>query len=153
MLWDALRFGEVYTTGEIEGVACWLPPGIGPMTFVRQLRAGMAWLPFSFGLTGLRRLIAFDQLSVSLHHRYAPEPHWYLLALGVDAGKQGRGIGSFLLHPHLERADQEKLPCYLDTHFERNVRLYEKHGFRVMWEGTIPGHPVPAWSMRRDPVS
>jgi hypothetical protein len=35
---------------------------------------------------------------------------------------------------------------------ERNVRLYERHGFRVVDEVPIPGTTIPTWFMRRDPA-
>ena len=28
ILHDSLRYGEIYTSPGIEGVACWLPPGV-----------------------------------------------------------------------------------------------------------------------------
>ncbi len=151
LLRDALRLGHVDTTPEVAGVACWLPPGVGPMTFFRQIRSGMASLPFHLGIVGTRKLIVYDDWSVRLHHQYAPEPHWYLLALGVDTDRQGQGVGSGLINPQLQQADRDGVACYLDTHLEKNVRLYQKHGFVVMWTGTPAGHPVPIWSMRREP--
>jgi GNAT superfamily N-acetyltransferase len=151
MVVDALRHGEVYTTSDLAGVACWLPPGTPPMTFRRQISAGMGWVPWHFGVRGIRRLALYDALGLSLHHQIAPEPHWFLMAIGVDRGCQGRGVGSDLLEPQLARVDRERKVCFLDTHLERNVRLYEKHGFSVAWHGFPPGHPVPVWAMRRDP--
>jgi ribosomal protein S18 acetylase RimI-like enzyme len=151
LLRDALRLGHVDTTPEVAGVACWLPPGIGPMTLLRQIRSGMASLPFHLGIAGTHKLVLYDNWSVRLHHQYAPEPHWYLLALGVDTHRQGQGVGSQLMTPQLQQADRDGIACYLDTHLERNVRLYQKHGFEVMWTGTPAGHPVPIWSMRREP--
>lgn len=150
ILSDCLSHGEVFGTAGCAAVACWLPPGTTVPGLARQLRAGIAALPFRFGVRGLRRLLDYDRVAVELHHRYAPEPHWYLAAIGVDTDRQRQGLGSRLLEPQLARADREGIPCYLDTHRESNVRLYERHGFRVTWEGPAPGHPVTVWSMRRD---
>ncbi len=151
ILSDCLRHGEVFGVAETSAVACWLPPGTDVPGIARQIRAGMIALPFRFGVRGSRRLLDYDKIAVELHHRYAPEPHWYLAAIGVDMDRQRQGLGSQLLKPQLARADREGHVCYLDTHRESNVRLYERYGFRVMWEGPAPGHPVTVWSMRRDP--
>ena len=76
---------------------------------------------------------------------------WYLLTLGVDPPRQGRGIGSALMRPVLTRADAEGLPCYLETEKERNVRFYGKHGFEVVAQGEGPAGGPAFWTMKREP--
>lgn len=151
ILTDCLQHGEVFGAGGAAAVACWLPPGTEMPGFARQVRAGLLALPFRFGPRGMRRLLDYDKIATELHHRYAPEPHWYLAAIGVDPDRQRQGLGSRLLEPQLARADHQQQACYLDTHRESNVQLYLRHGFRVMWEGPAPGHTVTVWSMYREP--
>ena len=122
ILWDCLVRGEVYVTPDFTGVAAWLAPGTTIPSFLEQARAGMLRLPLGFGLRGFARLLAYDEVGRRLHHLYAPQPHWYLAAIGVDVGHQGRGIGSALMRPMLARADAEGVACWLDTHQEQNVR-------------------------------
>jgi GNAT superfamily N-acetyltransferase len=43
------------------------------------------------------------------------EPHWYLAFLGVEPSEQGRGVGSALLRPVLDRAAAEGAPAWLET--------------------------------------
>jgi GNAT superfamily N-acetyltransferase len=149
ILWDALRYGEVYVTHQRTGVACWLPPARAYSTFWRQARAGMLQLPFRFGVGAFRRLLPYDTVAQQLHHRHASMPHWYLAAIGVEPEHQGRGIGGALMQPILARADAERLACYLETHLEQNVRLYQRHGFAVVERADVPGHPLPVWAMLR----
>ena len=151
MLWDCLVRGEVYGTADGAGVAAWLAPGTSLPSFVQQARCGMLRLPLAFGLRGFWRLLAYDEVARRLHHQYAPQPHWYLAAIGVDAGQQGRGIGSRLMTPMLARADGEGMPCWLDTHQEKNVRLYERHGFEIAERATVRGHAIPVYGMLRQP--
>jgi ribosomal protein S18 acetylase RimI-like enzyme len=148
---DAFRHGEVYTLGESLGVACWLPPPRSTPTFLRQVQSGMLALPWHFGLGGFQKLTAYDDVARRLHHDYAPMPHWYLAAIGVEPAHQGQGIGSALMRPMLERADRDGLHCWLDTHQDENVRLYERHGFEVSERVTLPGHPIPVYGMLRRP--
>lgn len=151
LLADSLLFGEVYATSDIVGVACWLPPDKSSITLVRQIRAGMLRLPLRFGIKGFRRLVAYDNMAQKLHHDHAGDPHWYLSAIGVEPERQGQGIGGALMQPILERADADRLACYLETHVESNVRLYEKHGFGIARKAEVPGHPIPVWAMLRRP--
>lgn len=151
ILWDALCWGEVHVTPDVAGVCAWLPPENSVPTFWRQVRAGMLRLPLHFGLSGFRKLTAYDEVARRLHHDFAPMPHYYLAAIGVVPQRQGHGIGSALMRPMLERADQQELHCWLDTHREANVRLYERHGFEVARLVEVPGHPVPVWGMLRRP--
>ncbi len=151
MLWDCLVRGRVYTTPDFSGIAAWLAPGTAPPSFFQQARAGMLWLPFGFGLRGFRRLTAYDDVARRLHHTYAPGPHWYLAVIAVDTGLQGRGIGSALMRPMLDRADAERKACWLDTHQEQNVRLYQRHGFEIAERAELPGHAIPVYGMLRQP--
>ncbi|MEX0641643.1 MAG: GNAT family N-acetyltransferase [Pirellulales bacterium] len=148
---DCFRFGEVYVSRDCRGVACWMPPGIAVAGLWRQIRSGMLALPLRFGLAGFRRLVAFDNVAARLHHQHAPMPHWHLSVIGVEPEFQGQGIGSAMMQPMLERADAAAVPCYLDTHQEANVRLYQRHGFEIAERAELSGHPVPVYAMLRKP--
>jgi ribosomal protein S18 acetylase RimI-like enzyme len=71
--------------------------------------------------------------------------------LGVHPDHQGRGFGSHLMRPVLERCDSERIPAYLETDSERNVTLYERHGFRTRSKENLPGGGPPVWFMWREP--
>ena len=73
----------------------------------------------------------------------------YLLFLGVEPGQRGQGIGSLLIKPVLKRADEENLPCYLETMKEVNLAFYGKHGFRVADEKQIPNGGPHIWALLR----
>ena len=69
------------------------------------------------------------------------EPHWYLPWFGVEAIKQGRGLGAQLLGQCLASVDADHLPAYLETPNPRNISFYERHGFEVTGQaqaGTCP---------------
>lgn len=150
---DALAFGRVHVAtlgGEIVGVAAWLPPGAFPLSPRRQLRA----LPDMAGVIAaaprsVPRLARFMKGVVELHPK---GPYWYLEVVGVDPGARGLGIGTRLLWPGLSSADEEGLPCYLETMTKRNVGWYLSLGFDVDRAGVsfVPGGP-PNWTMSRSP--
>ncbi len=142
--------GEVYTTpGQVDGAAIWLPPGDVSVTLPRMIRHGMIAAPFKFGFSAFNRFMGVMNHLEHLHDRDAPEPHWYLMVLGVDPPRQGQGVGGTLVQPVLARADRDGLPCYLETMKERNVPFYEKHGFTVVVDEIMPKGGPRCWTMKR----
>lgn len=92
---------------------------------------------------GLRALTALERARPR-------EPHWYLAVLGTDPAWQGKGTGSALVHPVLDRCDHDGLGAYLESSKERNVLYYQRFGFTVTGEIAIPNGPT-VWLMWRDP--
>ncbi len=149
LLADSFRYGEVYVPRDGSGAACWLPPDRVHAGLLRQVRSGMLKLPLAFGWSGFNRLLPYDAATRHLHHKHASMPHWYLSAIGVEPARQGQGLGGALMRPILQKADASGVACYLETHREENVRLYERHGFVVAEHADVPGHEVPIWAMLR----
>ena len=159
-MWKALLrytqvYGEVTTTHDSAGAACWLAPNATRTTTLRMLRTGMG-LPFAvmrFPRAERFRFLQAMSFVDGFHSKHMPVPHWYLWALGVDPARQRQGIGTALLRPVLARSDREVHPCYLETQVPGNVSFYERLGFRVVEEANVPQQPIHLWFMRRDPAS
>ncbi len=150
-LWDLMRPGAAMWVGEHEGrpraVAGWIPPGGFPRP-ARQ-EAGRSLRSAAVLARGRHRLKAFRLLlEVDRHHPH--EPHWYLSLLATDPTVQGRGIGTALLAPVLERCDRDGVVAYTETQKEANVSWYARAGFGVIHEVRLPDTPV-VWCLRREP--
>lgn len=138
---------EVWTAPEGAAAALWAPPGEWRTTLRQDLSLArgmvtprlLARLPLVLhGMTGIER-------------RHPPQPpHWYLAMLGTDPAAQGRGLGSAVLAPVLERCDADGVGAYLESSKERNIAFYARHGFRVTRELRLPRGPR-MWAMWRDP--
>jgi GNAT superfamily N-acetyltransferase len=141
-----LRDGDCWTTPGVTGAALWLSPGRWRIPALRQLRL----LPPMARIYGrdLPRALRTFALLESEHPK--DKPHWYLPFIGVDPDWQGRGIGTALLRPVLERCDREGLPAYLEASSPRNRACYERNGFRVTGEIGLPSGPT-MWKMWREP--
>jgi ribosomal protein S18 acetylase RimI-like enzyme len=144
------KYGKIGITNEpINGVIIWLKPS-SPMLSIRGLiEVGILRMPVIFGPRGTNKLIRISHEWEYLQKR-EPKRHWYLLAIGVDPAKQGRGIGSSLMMPILLEADQSKLSCYLETMTIKDIQFYNRHGFEIVHKGMI-NESIPYWTMRRDP--
>lgn len=141
----ALRDGEVWTTPDRAATAVWHAPDRwkvrGP-----DMVVGMPTLVRSLG----RNLFAGLRILQAIERKHPTEPHWYLGILGTAPAHQGKGLGSAVMAPVLERCDAEGLGAYLESSKERNVPYYRRHGFEVTEELPLPGGP-PVWLMWRDP--
>jgi hypothetical protein len=56
------------------------------------------------------------------------------------------------MRPLLTQTNAQKMPIYLETHDEKNVRYYQRHGFNLLRTTCIPKHGLPIWCMLREPV-
>jgi GNAT superfamily N-acetyltransferase len=75
-----------------------------------------------------------------------------LSGIGTDPPAQGTGVGTALMQSRLTQCDATGLPAYLESSKESNVPFYERHGFQVTKEITIPGGGPKLWLMWREPV-
>jgi len=67
------------------------------------------------------------------------EQHWHLGPIGVLPTHQGLGIGSILMDRFCKEVDACMARAYLETDLDKNVRFYEKFGFKVVSQSEIFG--------------
>lgn len=146
----AVSYGEVHATSiKLEGIAVWLPPDKAEVSPWRMIQYGGFSVMLKMNREELVRTIRYTKYATSVHERCANMRHWYLQFIGVDPAFQGKGYASVLLKPMLARMDAGQAPCYLETHNQENVPIYQHYGFRVVEEGTIPNTEVGCWAMLR----
>jgi len=132
-----------WTTAEGTGGAFWYPPGTTKLNLRETLAEALPFLP-----EGLFRLGRVSRFEGEIKSRWPKEPHWYLSILSISPESQGRGHGSALMKPGLERVDASGAPAYLETQRERNVGFYERFGFELVEKLMIDGE-LPVWLMYR----
>ncbi len=133
--------------GDVGAVAIWEPPGQGERGALTLVRSGLWAAPVRLGLRAYLRRRALGRMLSALE---PPHPCWYLDTIGVEPSEQGAGLGTALLDLMLERIDEETLPAFLDTSVPGNLGFYERFGFRVTAESTLP-NGIPLWGMTRTP--
>lgn len=146
---DSARHGEVHVavSGAMPvGIAAWLPPGVPIATSgLRALAQGRRAARVL--LRSPNRRDAVKLLNEMPRHHLHDE-HWYLQLLAADPRMQGKGVGTALLTPVLDRADTEGMPVYLETQKESNLAYYRRFGFELTSTITVGSAP-PVWTMTR----
>jgi GNAT superfamily N-acetyltransferase len=144
--------GEVYVAaGTLEGVALWLPPNV-KWTRENIEASGMHETATLIGNDAYQRYRDVVGREWQARERDMTAPCWYLFLLGVEPSCQRRGLGGALMRPILERADAERVACYLETENQCNVAFYLKQGFEVIVNGEEAGASgVRFWTFRRTP--
>lgn len=143
--------GECYAASEdLKGIALWLPSEKTGLNIYRLVRSGLFSLYNTIDRKIIARYVRCFYHSASIQKGSVPGRHCYLFLLAVRPASQGKGYGSALLKAMLDRLDREKLPCYLTTHNETNVPIYERHGFRLVTSHLIPRTTVRHLAMIRE---
>jgi ribosomal protein S18 acetylase RimI-like enzyme len=135
--------GEVLVDDDVAAAALVLPPGgleAGPLEQLRRL-------PELARCTGTWRLPLVLRGLVRLERAHPGDPYATLLTLGVEPSRQGEGCGSAML---CALAARSAAPLYLETCSQRNVALYECHGYVVTRELALPGGGPLVWTMVSD---
>jgi ribosomal protein S18 acetylase RimI-like enzyme len=138
--------GAVHTTDPIRGAAIWQAPSPSNVGFGMQLRLAMR-------LADTTRSAFFRAMTLgeTMRKHHYPKPHWYLAILGTVPEAQGRGLGSAMMQPVLERCDRDGLPAYLESSKESNIPFYNRHGFELTGRIEIEKGPT-LWPMVRQPA-
>jgi GNAT superfamily N-acetyltransferase len=134
-----------WTTPDTRGTALWFPPGTLHLSRRERFSELVSLLPGI--LPALGRAGRWEELIEKHHPR---EPHWYLQTLAVEPSSQRGGYGTALMQPGLDRADAERMPCYLETQRESNIPFYRRFGFELTDEISLHDSP-PLWLMWREP--
>jgi len=77
---------------------------------------------------------------------------WYLSIAGIKPSHQGRGLGVNLLMEMLNETDKNGISTYLETFTPRNIRFYERVGYKIAKEVSEPVTGGPYWIMIREPL-
>jgi ribosomal protein S18 acetylase RimI-like enzyme len=130
----------MFTTSQLSGAALWAAPG----RWREDTRQSLMLLPMLPAL--LPRIGRVTRAVREIEHHHPAELHFYLSVVGTDPELQGRGIGSALLAPVLERCDARGVGAFLECSKESNVRFYSQLGFAVTDRIELPEGP-PLWLM------
>jgi len=151
-----LKYGEVYAPSKhLEGIAAWVSGDFADMTIWRMIRSGaitsgMKAMKMCTKLAWKKGLI-LGPLEADRKTNMKERTYVYLLIIGVASEFQGQGFGGKLLRALIEESEQVGVSIYLETETEKNVRMYERLGFSLLNQITLPVLDLPMWEMVREP--
>jgi GNAT superfamily N-acetyltransferase len=138
---------SVWTDGERSSLSVWVAPGRQPAG--PHLDAELLRCLLDPRMTTRLPLVAAGFRGMQNAHPQE-RPHWYLSLLATDPAAQGRGLGSAVLEPVLERCDREGVGAYLESSKPRNLDFYARFHFHATGELKMPAGPT-MWPMWREP--
>jgi ribosomal protein S18 acetylase RimI-like enzyme len=143
----AVPFGEVWMADDGAAAAAWLPPEApaSPGGLFEQIKL----LTLLVRLCGVARLCRGSAIAGAMEKHHPHESHFYLAFIAVAPRFQGMGLGSAMLDATLKRADEARMPAYLENSNPKNTRLYERAGFVTRTDISPNGAP-PLMAMWRD---
>jgi ribosomal protein S18 acetylase RimI-like enzyme len=148
-----LRYGEVYATSEnLEGIITWVPGDLADMPIWQLIRSGAIWSGLKMAIQLYSKLgPVFKPIEHDRKENMKGSPFIYLPAIGVASEFQGQGFGGKLLCALIAESEQARIPLYLETESEGNVRWYERFGFESVKQINLPVINLPMWEMARKP--
>jgi ribosomal protein S18 acetylase RimI-like enzyme len=133
-----------------EGVVAWIPTNYLHAGLLEQIRRGYVKVPLSFGLGATFRLQAHDVWCNRRTVAHSAREAAYIHCVGVEPSLAGHGIGSKLMNAALSHIGQSYGLCTLRTENQKNVKFYEKLGFRCIEQLTVPTTGLSSWFFARD---
>jgi ribosomal protein S18 acetylase RimI-like enzyme len=148
-----LRYGNVYAPSDnLEGIITWMPGEQADMPLLRLIRSGAIWPGLKVVIQLMSKLgPMFNTIQTDRKLNMDKRTYIYLPVLGVGSAFQGQGYGGQLLSALIAASEQSRLPIYLETETENNVRWYTKYGFQSVKQINLPVINVPMWEMIRNP--
>ncbi len=143
VLRDAARTGGVLVGA--GGALAWIPTRNLHGGVVDQIARGYAAIPLHLGLRATFLLQAHEAWCAKRLAAHASPCGAYIYSVGVEPELAGKGIGSRLVRLALERIGERYAQCALRTDEARNVRFYEKLGFRCVEHAVVPATGLPCW--------
>lgn len=126
--------------------AIWHAPDQWQVPTLAMLRVAPAFIR-SFGIRVGRLLSTMSKLDA----QHPTDPHYHLAFIGTDPRRQGRGLGTQLMVPMIERCDREGVAAYLENSNPANEAFYVRHGFVATGRLDLPDGAPPMTAMWRDP--
>jgi len=138
----AFYAGEVYVSNNDK--ACLLL--LFPHKEKTNLRSILADLKLAFKCITIGRISKVLKWQKTTKQNFPTEPHIRPLILGVQPEAKGNGTAARLMIEVKNKYKGNTLPAMVDAANEKNVKLYEKFGFRVTRKEYVSG--VPIWFLR-----
>ncbi len=146
---EAAVYGRVYfPDDDAFGVSVWSLP-LDPERASQKAAQKRAFIAGAMGQGCRDTYDAINAFMSAASQSITSEQDWYLSILGILPAYQGRGLGRDLVKPILDEADAAGVATFLETFTPRNMKFYERIGYRTDGEFLEPTTQSTYWLMRR----
>jgi len=143
------KYGRLTITGDISyGAAIWTKP-LDTETDNEKSLQKKHFIKTYMGETSLNAYLTIVSF-MSEQLGEVPPDAWYLSIAGIKPAHQGRGLGVDLLMKVINETDKNGIPTYLETFTPRNIKFYERMGYKITKEIAEPVTGCPYWIMVRE---
>jgi GNAT superfamily N-acetyltransferase len=144
-------YGRVIITPDKLGAVIWLPGKNFTLTLPKEIRSGMALIPFQIGVKATLRLMNHDGESEGWIRKNAAATMGYIWCVGVLPEARGKGYSRLLIDQSVTQMRGLGITeCWLKTEDRKNVTIYQKLGFKLMNEMVVKSSGITSWAMKRD---
>jgi GNAT superfamily N-acetyltransferase len=122
-----LANGKVEISEDKNSVAIWKSSNSKKMTINLFYESILFF--FTFGWSGIKRISAMEKKIAAF---YPDKTIFnYLWILGTNPNEQGKGYGTAILSKAINNFEQNKVPIYLETCTDFNLKYYQRKGFEL----------------------
>jgi ribosomal protein S18 acetylase RimI-like enzyme len=144
-------YGGVIVIPDKLGAVIWLPGKNFTLTLPKEIRSGMALIPFQIGIKATLRLMNHDGESEGWIRKNAATSMGYIWCVGVLPEARGKGYSRLLIDQSIEQMKKLGITeCWLKTEDRKNVTIYQKLGFVLMNEMIVKSSGITSWAMKKD---
>ena len=127
-------------------VPCW--PEVDAM---ERVLSNESMSRYAFPLDAGMPPVELHQLEKITQREIRKREHLYVFSFGTNPANQGQGLGRVAMRGAIRVADERGIPIALQTMTEKNRRIYERYGFKVVGQLTVPESSDPWYCMIREP--
>jgi ribosomal protein S18 acetylase RimI-like enzyme len=143
------KYGRLALAGDIPyGAAIWSKP-LDTATENEKSLLKKHFIKTYMGETSLNAYLTIVSF-MSKQLGEVPPDAWYLSIAGIKPAYQGQGLGADLLMKVLNETDKNGIPTYLETFTPRNIKFYERMGYKTAKEVFEPVTGSSYWIMVRE---
>ncbi len=146
----AALYGGALLSADGNASLIWLPGSAFPLGLLREIRSGMAAIPFKLGPRATLRLMNHDAVPEGWIAKNAGPQMGYIWCVGVKAGERGKGYSRVIIEQSIKQMRAQGLnEFWLKTEDPVNVGIYQKLGFTVANDVVVKSSGLRSWMMKK----
>lgn len=146
----AALYGGALLSEDGNASLIWLPGSAFPLGLLREIKSGMAAIPFKLGPKATLRLMNHDAVPEGWIAKNAGPKMGYIWCVGVKASERGKGHSRLIIEQSIQQMRAQGLnEFWLKTEDPVNVGIYQKLGFTIANQVVVKSSGLRSWMMKK----